>query len=42
MGVTGSMIRARIWVDGRLVGGLQALWGHRWRPAEAVASEIAG
>ena len=26
-GVTGAMIRARIWVDGRLAGGLQALWG---------------
>ena len=26
-GVTGAMIRARIWVDGRLVGGLQALLG---------------
>ena len=24
-GVTGAMIRARIWVDGRLAGGLQAL-----------------
>ena len=30
-GVTGAMIRARIWVDGRLAGGLQALLGHRWR-----------
>ena len=26
-GVTGAMIRARIWVDGRLAGGLQALLG---------------
>ena len=26
-GVTGAMIRARIWVDGRLAGGLQAFWG---------------
>ena len=26
-GVTGAMIRARIWVDGRLAGGLQALFG---------------
>ena len=26
-GVTGVMIRARIWVDGRLAGGLQALLG---------------
>ena len=26
-GVTGAMIRARIWVDGRLGGGLQALLG---------------
>ena len=26
-GVTGAMIRARIWVDGRLTGGLQALLG---------------
>ena len=26
-GVTGAMIRARIWVDGRLAGGLQALMG---------------
>ena len=40
-GVTGAMIRARIRVDGRLAGGLQALWGHRWRPAVAVASEMA-
>ena len=41
-GVTGAMIRARIWVDGRLAGGLQALlggtdgglqwlWRARWR-----------
>ena len=29
------MIRARIWVDGELEGDLQALWGHRWRPALA-------
>ena len=26
-GVTGAMIRARIWVDGKLAGGLQALLG---------------
>ena len=26
-GVTGAMIRARIWVDGRLAGGVQALLG---------------
>ena len=26
-GVTGAMIRARIWVDGRFAGGLQALLG---------------
>ena len=26
-GVTGAMIRARIWVDGRLAGGLQTLLG---------------
>ena len=26
-GVTGAMIRARTWVDGRLAGGLQALLG---------------
>ena len=26
-GVTGAKIRARIWVDGRLAGGLQALLG---------------
>ena len=26
-GVTGAMIRARIWVDGRLAGGLQAFLG---------------
>ena len=41
-GVTGAMIRARIWVYGRLPGGLQALWGHRWRPTVVVASEMAG
>ena len=41
-GVTGAMIRARIWVDGRLAGGLQALLGHRWRPTVAVASQMAG
>ena len=41
-GVTGAMIRARIRVDGRLAGGLQALLGRRWRPAVAVASEMAG
>ena len=41
-GVTGAMIRARIWVDGRLAGGLQAFWGHRWRPTVAVESEMAG
>ncbi len=41
-GVTGAMVRARIRVDGRLAGGLQALWGHRWRPAVAVASGMAG
>ena len=28
-GVTGAMIRARIWVDGRLAGGLQAFLGAR-------------
>ena len=36
------MIRARIRVDGKLAGDLQALWGHRRRPAEAVVSEMAG
>ena len=41
-GVTGAMIRARIWVDGRLAGGLQRFWGHRWRPTVAVAREMAG
>ena len=41
-GVAGAMIRARIWVDGRLEGDLQALLGHRWRPTEAVVSEMAG
>ena len=37
-GVTGAMIRARIWVDGRSAGafggtdgGLQWLWRVRWR-----------
>ena len=37
-GVTGAMIRARIWVDGRSAGafggtdgGLQWLWRARWR-----------
>ena len=30
-GVTGAMIRARIWVAGRLGGGLQWLWRARWR-----------
>ena len=28
-GVTGAMIRARIWVDGKLEDDLQALLGHR-------------
>ena len=41
-GVTGAMIRARIRVDGRLAGDLQALLGHRRRPTEAVVSEMAG
>ena len=41
-GVTGAMIRARIRVDGKLEGDLQALLGHRRRPAEAVVSEMAG
>ena len=36
------MIRARIRVDGKLEGDLQALLGHRRRPAEAVVSEMAG
>ena len=36
------MIRARIRVDGKLEGDLKALWGHRWRPAEAVVSEMVG
>ena len=36
------MIRARIRVDGKLEGDLQALLGHRWRPTEAVVSEMAG
>ena len=42
-GVTGAMIRARIWVAS---GGWRAVcrrfWGHRWRPTVAVASEMAG
>ena len=36
------MIWARIRVDRRLDGDLQALLGHRWRPTEAVVSEMAG
>ena len=52
-GVTGAMIRARIWVDGRLAGGLQALlgapmavyrrfWGHRWRSTGAFGGTDGG
>ena len=42
-GVTGAMIRARIWVD-REVGGAvsRCFWGHRWPPTVAVASEMSG
>ena len=31
-GVSGAMIRARIWVDGRLGGGLQVLLGAPMAP----------
>ena len=42
-GVTGAMIRARIWVDGRLAGGLQAPFGGTdGGPTVAVESEMAG
>ena len=41
-GVTGAMIRARIWVDGRLAGGLRALLGAPMVATVAVASEMAG
>ena len=41
-GVTSAMVRAQIRVDGRLKGDLQALLGRRWRPTEAVVSEMAG
>ena len=30
-GVTGAMIRARIWVAGRLGAVCRRFWGHRWR-----------
>ena len=41
-GVTGAMIRARIWVDGRLAGGLQALLGAPMAAYSGCASEMAG
>ena len=41
-GVTSAMIRARIRIDGRLAGDLQALLGHCRRPTEAVVREMAG
>ena len=41
-GVTGAMIRARIWVDGGWRAVCRRFWGHRWRPTVAVASEMAG
>ena len=36
------MIGARIRVDGKLEDDLRRFWGHRWRPTEAVVSEMAG
>ena len=36
------MIRARIRVDGRLAAVCRRFGGHRWRPAEAVVSEMVG
>ena len=41
-GVTGAMIRARIWVDGRLAGGLQALLGAPMAAYSGCGSEMAG
>ena len=43
-GVTGALIRARIWrrreVDRTVL--TARFWGHRWQPTVAVASEMAG
>ena len=33
------MMRARIRVDGRLAGGLQALWGRQWRSAMGAVGQ---
>ena len=39
-GVTGAMIRARLWVEGKLAAVCRRFWGRRWRPTVAVVKEI--